>query len=74
MTNWSLFLGQNVCRERRKTRAWGCQTYRENAQSILYRGARFGVVWPQFLAVAVIGGLFFGLALWRFRSVTAQAL
>ncbi len=44
------------------------------AQSILYRGAGFGVVWPQFLAVAVIGGLFFGLALWRFRSVTTQAL
>ncbi len=43
------------------------------AQSILYRGAGFGVVWPQFLAVAVIGGLFFGLALWRFRSVAAQA-
>jgi len=43
------------------------------AQAILYRGAGFGVVWPQFLAVAVIGGLFFGLALLRFRSVTARA-
>ena len=44
------------------------------AQSILYRGAGFGVVWPDFLAVGLIGGLFFGLALWRFRSVTAQAI
>jgi ABC-2 type transport system permease protein len=43
------------------------------AQSILYRGAGLDVVWPQFLAVAVIGALFFGLAILRFRSVTAQA-
>jgi ABC-2 type transport system permease protein len=33
------------------------------AQSILSRGAGIDVVWPQFLAVAVIGGLFFGLAI-----------
>jgi hypothetical protein len=33
------------------------------AQSILYRGAGIDVVWPQFLAVAGIGGLFFGLAI-----------
>ncbi len=43
------------------------------AQAILYRGAGFDVVWPQFLAVALIGGLFFGFAILRFRSVTAQA-
>jgi ABC-2 type transport system permease protein len=43
------------------------------AQAILYRGAGFDVVWPQFLAVALIGGLFLGLALLRFRGVTAQA-
>jgi ABC-2 type transport system permease protein len=43
------------------------------AQSILYRGAGLGVVWPQFLATAVIGGLFLSLALLRFRSVAAQA-
>jgi ABC-2 type transport system permease protein len=43
------------------------------AQSILYRGAGLDVVWPEFLAVAVIGGLFFGLAIMRFRSVAAQA-
>ena len=42
------------------------------AQAILYRGAALDVVWPQFLAVALIGGLFFGLALLRFRSVAAQ--
>jgi len=42
------------------------------AQSILYRGAGISVVWPQFLTVALIGGLFFGLAIWRFRTVAAQ--
>jgi ABC-2 type transport system permease protein len=42
------------------------------AQSILYRGAGFSIVWPQFLAVAVVGGLFFGLAIFRFRSVASQ--
>ena len=44
------------------------------AQSILYRGAGIDVVWPQFLAVALIGGLFFGIAVLRFRSVAAQAI
>ena len=42
------------------------------AQAILYRGAGLDVVWPQFLAVAIIGALFFGLAILRFRSVVAQ--
>ncbi len=44
------------------------------AQSILYRGAGLDVVWPQFLAVAVIGALFFGLAILRFRAVVTQAV
>ncbi len=44
------------------------------AQSILYRGAGIDVVWPQFLAVALIGGLFFGIAVLRFRSVAAQTV
>ena len=43
------------------------------AQAILYRGAGFTVVWPQFLIVALIGGLFFGLALLRFRRVSSAA-
>jgi hypothetical protein len=44
------------------------------AQGILYRGAGFGVVWREFLAVALIGGLFFYLALLRFRKVSAAAI
>jgi ABC-2 type transport system permease protein len=43
------------------------------AQAILYRGAGLAVVWPQFVIVALIGGLFLGLALLRFRKVTAAA-
>ena len=42
------------------------------AQAILYRGAGLDVVWPQFVAVGPIGGLFFVLALLRFRAVAAQ--
>lgn len=43
------------------------------AQAILYRGAGLDVVWPRFVAVAAIGGLFLFLALLRFRSVTSSA-
>ncbi|MFS0849222.1 ABC transporter permease [Novosphingobium panipatense] len=37
------------------------------AQAVLYRGAGFDVVWPQFLALIAIGAAFFGIALARFR-------
>jgi ABC-2 type transport system permease protein len=43
------------------------------AQAILYRGAGIGAVWTEFAAVALMGSLFFVLALMRFRSVAAQA-
>lgn len=43
-------------------------------QAILYRGAGFDVVWPKFLLVAAIGSLFLGLALLRFRKVSAAAV
>jgi ABC-2 type transport system permease protein len=38
------------------------------AQAILYRGAGFDVVWPDFAAVAGIGAVFFTMALLRFRK------
>jgi len=44
------------------------------AQGILFRGAGWDIVWPQFLAVAVIGGGFFAAALRRFRKAVAQAM
>lgn len=37
------------------------------AQAILYRGAGLDVVWPQMLALAAIGSVFFGAALVLFR-------
>jgi ABC-2 type transport system permease protein len=43
------------------------------AQAILYRGAGFAVVWPQFVIVALIGGVFLYLALRRFRKVSSAA-
>lgn len=41
------------------------------AQSILYRGAGFDVVWPQFLALILIGGALFAYSLGRFRRAIA---
>ena len=41
------------------------------AQAILYRGAGFAAVWPDFLATGIIGVLVLGLTLRRFRKVTA---
>lgn len=38
------------------------------AQAILYRGAGFSTVWPEFLALIAIGSAFFLLALSRFRK------
>jgi ABC-2 type transport system permease protein len=38
------------------------------AQGVLFRGAGLSVVWPQFIALAVIGAVFFGIALARFRK------
>jgi ABC-2 type transport system permease protein len=43
------------------------------AQAILYRGAGFDVVWPDFAAVAGIGAAFFGIALLRFRNTVTLA-
>jgi ribosome-dependent ATPase len=43
------------------------------AQAILYRGAGFDIVWPEFAATAAIGAVFFGGALARFRkTITAM--
>jgi len=42
------------------------------AQGILYRGAGFDVVWPQFLALAIIGAVFFFAAMLHFRKSISQ--
>jgi ABC-2 type transport system permease protein len=41
------------------------------AQAILYRGAGLSVVWPQLVAIAIIGTTLFSLALLRFRRTIA---
>jgi len=44
------------------------------AQAILYRGAGIAIVWPEFLAVGIMGLFFFALALLRFRKVTGTPI
>ena len=39
------------------------------AQDVLYRGADVSIVWPEIFATAVIGSVYFGFALHRFRRV-----
>ena len=41
-------------------------------QAILFRGAGFAVVWPEFLALAAIGMVFFSISLHRFRKTISQ--
>jgi ABC-2 type transport system permease protein len=41
-------------------------------QAILFRGAGIAVVWPSFVALLVIGGMFFFIALNRFRRSISQ--
>lgn len=41
-------------------------------QAILFRGAGLGVVWPEFLALALIGAVFFSVSLNRFRKSISQ--
>lgn len=42
------------------------------AQAILYRGAGFSIVWPQLLALLVIGAALFGASLAWFRGALAR--
>jgi ABC-2 type transport system permease protein len=38
----------------------------------LYRGAGLEVVWPQFISLALIGAIFFAVALGRLRKTIGQ--
>jgi ABC-2 type transport system permease protein len=44
----------------------------ELSQAILFRGAGLDVVWPQFLALAGIDAVLFGVALARFGAAMRQ--
>lgn len=39
------------------------------SQDVVYRGAGASIVWPEIVATAAIGGVFFAIALYRFRRV-----
>lgn len=39
------------------------------SQAVLYRGAGLSIVWTQLIALAAIGGVYFGFSLGRFRRV-----
>ncbi|WP_106797742.1 ABC transporter permease [Rhizobium sp. H4] len=39
------------------------------AQDVLYRGADFSIVWSEIVTTAVIGSVYLGIALYRFRRV-----
>ena len=39
------------------------------SQAVLYRGADLSIVWPELVAMAVIGSIYFAFALSRFRRV-----
>ncbi len=41
-------------------------------QGIIFRVGALDVVWPQFLAIALIGAVLFGVALMRFRKTIGQ--
>ena len=41
-------------------------------QAILFRGAGFAMVWPQFLTLTVIGSVLFGFSLARFRKTISE--
>jgi ABC-2 type transport system permease protein len=43
------------------------------AQAVLFRGAGFSVVWPQIVALVVIGAVLFCGALLRFRKSIREA-
>ena len=59
---------------------WLCISYPSThfvrvAQAILYRGAGFDIVWPEFAATAAIGAVCFVGALLRFRkALTAMQM
>lgn len=42
------------------------------SQAVLFRGAGIDVVWPQCLALAGIGTVFFAISLNRFRKTISQ--
>ena len=51
---------------------WPMTQFMEFAQNIMFRGAGIGIVWPQMVALALLGVAFLGFALIRFRRMLEQ--
>ena len=51
---------------------WPLTQFMKFAQNILFRGAGLEIVWPQMLAMLLLGLLLLGLALLRFRKMLEQ--
>ncbi|MFO1151045.1 MAG: ABC transporter permease [Alsobacter sp.] len=43
------------------------------AQGVLYRGADLSMMWPKMVAMSIMGAIFVGLSLIRFRAMLARA-
>lgn len=51
---------------------WPQTQFANFAQNIVFRGAGWEIVWPQMLALALVGLVFLGYALLRFRKMLEQ--
>ena len=51
---------------------WPHTQYTLFSQSLIFRGAGLDTLWPQLLAMGVVGALFLGYALLRFRKMLEQ--
>ncbi|MDO5640305.1 MAG: ABC transporter permease [Neisseria sp.] len=51
---------------------WPSTQFAQFAQNVLFRGAGVEIVWPQLVAMALIGALFLGFALFRFKKMLEQ--
>ncbi|ULJ62466.1 ABC transporter permease [Wielerella bovis] len=48
---------------------WPTTQFATFAQNVIFRGAGLEIVYPQLLAMAIVGGVFLGFALFRFRKM-----
>ncbi|ASK26633.1 hypothetical protein BG910_01740 [Neisseria chenwenguii] len=48
---------------------WPLTQFMKLSQDVMFRGAGFGIVWPQMAAMSALGACFLGFALLRFRTM-----
>jgi ABC-2 type transport system permease protein len=54
------------------TQYWPMTQFAEFSQNILYRGAGWGIVWPQLVAMSLTGVAFMWVAILQFRSMLSR--